>query len=46
MRRARKFRTLAEKALVGIYILQDGKFVYINPKLAEITGSSREELIG
>jgi len=42
----RKFRTLAEKALVGIYILQDGKFVYINPKLAEITGSSREELIG
>lgn len=33
-----KFRNLAEKSLVGIYLIQDGAFKYINPKLAEIFG--------
>jgi PAS domain S-box-containing protein len=41
-----QFRLLAEKALVGIYMLQAGKFVYVNPKITEITGYSQEELIG
>jgi PAS domain S-box-containing protein len=40
-----KFRGLVEQSLVGIYIIQDGKFVYVNPKMAEIFGYSREELI-
>lgn len=40
-----KFRQLANKSLVGIYIIQDGVFRYVNPKLAEIFGYAEEELI-
>ena len=39
-----KFRRLAEKSLVGIYIIQDGIFKYVNPKLAEIFGYTVDEL--
>ena len=40
-----KFRSLAEKSLVGIYLIQDGVFRYVNPRLAEIFGYSTKELI-
>ncbi|RLI79055.1 hypothetical protein DRP05_05360 [Archaeoglobales archaeon] len=40
------FRTLAEKSLVGIYLIQDGVFKYVNPKLAELWGYEVDELIG
>ncbi len=40
------FRNLAEKSLVGIYLIQDGVFKYVNPKLAELWGYRQEELIG
>jgi len=40
-----KFRSLAEKSLVGIYLIQDGIFRYVNPKLAEIFDYRVEELI-
>jgi PAS domain S-box-containing protein len=40
-----KFRILAEKSLVGIYLFQDGIFKYVNPKFEEIFGYSAEELI-
>jgi len=40
-----KFRTISEKSLVGIYIIQDGKFVYVNPKFAEIFGYTPAEMI-
>jgi PAS domain S-box-containing protein len=40
-----KFRTLSEKSLVGIYIIQDGKFAYVNPKFAEICGYPQQDLI-
>ncbi|MDI6803729.1 MAG: PAS domain S-box protein [Bacteroidota bacterium] len=40
-----KYRKLVELSLVGIYIIQDGKFLYVNPHLAEITGYSQEEII-
>ena len=40
-----KFRNLAEKLLVGIYLFRDGVFKYVNPKLAEIFGYTVEELI-
>lgn len=40
-----KFRTLADKSKVGIYILQKGKFVYLNPRFAEIFGYNIDELI-
>lgn len=39
-----KFRRLTEKALVGIYLIQDWMFRYVNPKVAEIRGQSVEEI--
>ena len=40
-----KFRGLVENSMVGVYIIQDGKFAYVNPKFAEIFGYKPEELI-
>ncbi len=40
------FKTLAEKSLVGIYLIQDGVFKYVNPKLAELWGYKVEEIVG
>lgn len=39
------FRTLVEQTLAGIYMIQDGRFVYVNPKLAEIFGYTQAELL-
>lgn len=39
-----KFRSLVEQSLVGVYVIQDGRFAYVNPRLAEIYGYSVEEL--
>ncbi|MEO8429526.1 MAG: PAS domain S-box protein [Verrucomicrobiota bacterium] len=39
-----KFRLLVEHSLVGIYVIQDNRFVYVNSTMAEIFGFSREEL--
>lgn len=41
-----KFRTLAEKSMVGIYIAQNSKLVYVNPRFAGIFGYQPDELIG
>lgn len=40
-----KFRNLVEKSLVGVYIIKNNKFIYVNPKFGEIFGYSTEELI-
>jgi PAS domain S-box-containing protein len=40
-----KFRTISERSLVGIYIYQDGRFAYVNPKFADIFGYPSEELL-
>lgn len=40
-----KFRNLVEWSLAGVYIIQDGKFPYVNPKLAEIFGYTQDEII-
>jgi len=39
-----KFRNIAEQSLFGIAILQDGKFKYVNQKLAAIGGITPEEM--
>jgi PAS domain S-box-containing protein len=39
-----KFRDLAEKSLVGIYLLQDDIFKYVNSRFAEIHGYTVEEV--
>jgi len=42
-----QFRGLVEQSIAGTYIVQDGKFVYVNPRYAEIFGyGSTDELIG
>ena len=41
-----KFRSLVEQSLVGVYIIQDERFVYANPRLADIFGYALEEMIG
>jgi PAS domain S-box-containing protein len=41
-----KFRTLSEGALIGIYLIQDMRYVYVNPEFAEMLGYSRAELMG
>ncbi|MBO8183590.1 MAG: PAS domain S-box protein [Archaeoglobus sp.] len=46
MESEKMFRKLAEKSLIGIYLIQDGVFKYVNPRLAELWGYSVEELIG
>jgi PAS domain S-box-containing protein len=40
------FRKLTEETPVGVYIVQDGKFSYVNPGFEEITGYSSAQLIG
>lgn len=40
-----KFRNLVEKSLVGVYILQNEKFVYANPFFADIFGYSPDHII-
>jgi PAS domain S-box-containing protein len=39
-----KFRTLVEQNLVGVFILQDDSFQYVNPGLEQISGYTKSEL--
>lgn len=39
------FRALVEQSLAGIYLIQDYRFVYVNPKLAEIFGYTQQEVL-
>ena len=42
-----KFKSLVEESLVGVYIVQNQKFTYVNPRFIEIFGyRSNEEIIG
>jgi diguanylate cyclase (GGDEF)-like protein/PAS domain S-box-containing protein len=41
-----KYRSLVEESLIGIYIIQNGKFVYVNPQILEWFGYTYEETIG
>jgi diguanylate cyclase (GGDEF)-like protein/PAS domain S-box-containing protein len=40
-----KFRTLAEKSLAGVYIIQDDKFSYVNQRFADIHGYGVDEIV-
>ena len=37
--------TIAEKSIVGVYIVQNGKFIYVNPRFAEVFGYEQDEVI-
>ncbi|HEY7682440.1 MAG TPA: PAS domain S-box protein [Gemmatimonadales bacterium] len=41
-----QWRALSEQSLTGIALIQDGDFVYVNPRLAEMFGFSPGEMIG
>ena len=41
-----KFRVLVEQSVTGIFVLQDDRFVYVNPRFAEIFGYAPEEVLG
>ena len=39
------YRIVTEGSLAGVYLIQDGKFRYVNPTLAQAFGYSPDELI-
>ena len=39
------FRVLVEQSLTGIFVIQDGRFVYVNPRFEEIFGYSPDEVL-
>lgn len=41
-----KYRSLVEETLTGVYLVQDNRFIYVNPRMAEIYGYTQDELIG
>ncbi len=40
-----QFRSLVEQSLVGVYLIQDNRFVYVNPRLADIFGYAPAEIV-
>ena len=40
-----KYRTLVENSLAGVYIIQNRRFVYANPRLADIMGYTQDEML-
>jgi two-component system, cell cycle sensor histidine kinase and response regulator CckA len=40
-----KYRGLVEQALMGVYILQNERLVYLNPKAAQLLGYTQQELL-
>ncbi len=39
------YQALVEQSLVGVYVVQDGRLVYANPRLAELFGYSTAALM-
>ncbi|MBI2928249.1 MAG: PAS domain S-box protein [Verrucomicrobia bacterium] len=39
------FRAVVEQSITGIYVIQDGRFVLVNPQVARILGYTQEELL-
>jgi len=40
------FKILFNNSPIGIYIVQDGKFRFVNPQFQKLTGYSKDELLG
>lgn len=40
------FRILFNSSPIGIYIVEDGKFQFVNPQFQKLTGYSKDELLG
>src|SRR5690242_2906453 len=42
---AHELRALVEQSISGVFLIQDGRYRYVNPKLATILGYTQEELL-
>ncbi|MBN2381086.1 PAS domain S-box protein [candidate division WOR-3 bacterium] len=40
-----RYRALTEESLVGVYMLKDNRFIYVNPEMTKITGYRKVELL-
>jgi PAS domain S-box-containing protein len=40
-----KYRSVVENSLAGVYIVQDMRFVFCNPRMAEMFGYTQDELL-
>jgi PAS domain S-box-containing protein len=40
-----RFRMIAERSTIGIFLYQDEKFLYVNPAMEKLTGYSADELL-
>lgn len=40
------FRGLVEQSIVGLYVIQDGYFQYVNPRYAQMYGYTEREMVG
>jgi len=43
---AERYRVLTERSLAGVYIVQDGRFKYLNENASRYAGYTPEELVG
>ncbi len=43
--RGEKYRTVVENSLVGVYIVQNGLFRYVNKRLCKMIGYTEEEIV-
>jgi PAS domain S-box-containing protein len=41
-----RFEDLSHRSPMGVYIVQDGRYLYTNPQLQRLVGYSEEELLG
>lgn len=41
-----KYRSLVEETMVGVYLIQDDQFAYVNPRMLEIFGCEPEDMLG
>lgn len=41
-----QLRAVTDQNLAGLYVIQDGRFAYVNERLADIFGYSVEEIVG
>jgi len=41
-----RYRTLVEHAQIGVYVMRDERYIYVNQRFANLTGYDERELIG
>lgn len=41
-----RYRTLVEHAQIGVYVMRDGRYIYVNQRFCALTGYEERELIG